>query len=406
MRLPAYIENCISILENAGFSAFAVGGAVRDSLLGITPSDWDVTTSALPEEILTAFSEFRTIPTGIKHGTVTVLFEDNSNAIPVEITTFRIDGEYKDSRHPENVTFSKNIRDDLSRRDFTVNAMAYSEKTGLVDAFGSRDDLDSGIIRAVGDPELRFGEDALRILRAFRFAAQLDFTIEQNTLKAASDKSHLLSKIARERIGTEMKKLLAARGASESLRAMIENGVWSAIFPAVPTESTVNRLTELPVGSFELRLAALLSEMNEEDIVGTLDSLRLSNAEKRKVLRLIRASTFTLSESEAELSILARRFLHLYSNILDEALQICGFFNGEAIFIAFKSAIHNEQKQAICLSVSDLAIGGSDLLPLCEDRHELVGKTLTKLLALAVDEPMLNNRETLLSLAKSIISQL
>ena len=405
MNLPAYVKNCINVLESAGFSAFAVGGAVRDSLLGITPSDWDVTTSALPEDILTAFSDFRTIPTGIKHGTVTVLFEENGKSVPVEITTFRIDGEYKDSRHPESVTFSRNICEDLSRRDFTVNAMAYNETVGLVDVFGGRSDLDNRIIRAVGDPELRFGEDALRILRAFRFAAQLDFTIEEKTLAAASKKADLLSKIARERIAAETKKLLTPKGVSKSLRSMIENGIWYAIFPAVPSDNVVNRLGELPDGFFELRLSALLSDMSETETAEMLASLRLSNAENKKILRLIRARAFVLPQSADELPIFARRFLHLYSNVLDEALCLCSFFNKEADFAAFESIVRNEQSQARCLSISDLAINGSDLLPLCSGRYELVGKTLARLLALVVDDPSLNNRETLLTLADNFITQ-
>ena len=181
MKYPEYIKNCIEMLEAAGYSAYAVGGAVRDSLLGKEPSDWDVTTSAKPEETLDVFKNFRTIPTGIKHGTVTVLENDGKKYIPVEITTFRIDGEYRDSRHPESVEFSKDVRDDLSRRDFTVNAMAFNEKEGIIDVFGGQNDLEKCIIRAVGDPEKRFSEDALRILRAFRFASQLEFEIEEST---------------------------------------------------------------------------------------------------------------------------------------------------------------------------------------------------------------------------------
>ena len=166
MEMPVYVKNCIELLENAGYEAYAVGGCVRDTLMGKVPSDWDVTTSARPEEMQTVFKDFRLVETGIKHGTVTVLCEKNC----VEITTFRIDGTYSDSRHPDNVIFSRALSDDLSRRDFTVNAMAYSEKTGVIDLFGGKKDLECGVLRTVGQAKRRFSEDALRILRAVRFA--------------------------------------------------------------------------------------------------------------------------------------------------------------------------------------------------------------------------------------------
>ena len=167
-------EKAIEILESRGFEAYFVGGCVRDTLMGLEVSDTDITTSALPEETLEAFEGFRVIPTGIKHGTVTVLIEGE----PIEITTFRSDGEYSDHRHPETVTFSRRLEDDLMRRDFTVNAMAYSKRTGLIDLYGGKSDIENKLIRAVGDPLARFDEDALRILRAVRFASQKCFSIE------------------------------------------------------------------------------------------------------------------------------------------------------------------------------------------------------------------------------------
>lgn len=164
-NIPENIARIINMLENAGYEAYIVGGCVRDSLMGIPPHDFDITTSALPEETERVFSEMRLIETGLKHGTVTVL----SDGDPVEITTYRVDGEYLDSRRPESVTFTRNIRDDISRRDFTMNGIAYSPKRGLFDEFGGSEDIKRGIIRAIGDPEKRFREDALRILRGMRF---------------------------------------------------------------------------------------------------------------------------------------------------------------------------------------------------------------------------------------------
>lgn len=206
MIIPKYALTVITKIEDAGFEAFAVGGCVRDSILGKIPSDWDIATSATPTEILDVFSDFTTIPTGFKHGTITVL----SCGIPVEVTTYRIDGKYADNRHPESVTFSRVLADDLSRRDFTVNAMAYNPKLGLLDLFCGCNDLHNKILRCVGKPEKRFTEDALRIMRALRFSAVLGFEIEPQSAKAIKSCAHLLKSIAAERIRVEFSKLLLA----------------------------------------------------------------------------------------------------------------------------------------------------------------------------------------------------
>ena len=316
MKYPEHVKNCIELLEESGYSAYAVGGAVRDSLLGAEPSDWDVTTSARPQETLEVFKEFRTIPTGIKHGTITVLVNDGEKNIPVEITTFRIDGEYRDSRHPESVEFSKDVRDDLSRRDFTVNAMAFNEKEGIIDAFGGKNDLKNRIIRAVGNPEKRFCEDALRILRAFRFSSQLGFEIEEKTFAAASNCAHLLKNIARERVGVEFKKLLSCAGASYSLDKMIECGVWQNLFDTpIPHPEIVSKISQLGNKTFATRLAVLIVEYSEREKEEFLTSLRLSNSEKRLVLRLCTVKSFNIPQNINKFSVLARHFLHLYNNI-------------------------------------------------------------------------------------------
>lgn len=180
MDMPKNVDIAINLLQSAGFEAYAVGGCVRDSLLGKTPNDWDITTSAKPEDMKSVFADFHCIDTGIKHGTVTVVIDGE----PLEITTFRLDGEYEDNRHPKSVTFTSNLGADLGRRDFTVNAMAYSKMTETVDLFGGQNDLKNKIIRCVGDPDRRFNEDALRILRALRFASALDFEIEEKTAQS------------------------------------------------------------------------------------------------------------------------------------------------------------------------------------------------------------------------------
>lgn len=213
MDMPKNVDTAINLLQSAGFEAYAVGGCVRDSLLGKTPNDWDITTSAKPENMKSVFADFHCIDTGIKHGTVTVVIDGE----PLEITTFRLDGEYEDNRHPKSVTFTSNLGADLGRRDFTVNAMAYSKKTGTVDLFGGQNDLKNKIIRCVGDPDRRFNEDALRILRALRFASALDFEIEEKTAQSLLKNRALLGNISEERIAKELLKLVCGKGAKRIL---------------------------------------------------------------------------------------------------------------------------------------------------------------------------------------------
>lgn len=211
MKLTKDVKFIISRLEASGFRADVVGGPVRDFLRGRAPSDYDITTNALPSEIKSAFSDMRTVDTGIKHGTVTLLL----GGVGYEITTYRIDGEYRDSRHPESVSFTSDIEADLARRDFTMNAIAYSHSFGITDPFFGREDIKNKIIRAVGDPNKRFSEDALRILRALRFASCLGFSIEEKTKEAVFSKSHLLKNISAERIYSEWIKLLSGERAYE-----------------------------------------------------------------------------------------------------------------------------------------------------------------------------------------------
>lgn len=213
MDMPKNVDTAINLLQSAGFEAYAVGGCVRDSLLGKTPNDWDITTSAKPEDMKSVFADFHCIDTGIKHGTVTVVIDGE----PLEITTFRLDGEYEDNRHPKSVTFTADLGADLGRRDFTVNAMAYSKMTGTVDLFDGQNDLKNKIIRCVGDPDRRFNEDVLRILRALRFASALDFEIEEKTAQSLLKNRALLGNISEERIAKELLKLVCGKGAKRIL---------------------------------------------------------------------------------------------------------------------------------------------------------------------------------------------
>ena len=227
MQIPTHAATVLEHLEYHGFEAYVVGGCVRDSLMERTPKDWDVCTNALPEEVLRVFRKFHVIKTGLKHGTVTVMV----NHQPVEVTTFRIDGAYTDNRHPDSVNFVSRVEEDLARRDFTINAMAYNPRRGLVDAFGGREDLAARAIRCVGEPDERFHEDGLRILRALRFAARYDFNIETETAHSIRRNRHLLTNVSAERIFSELKGILVGEGALSMLLGFPE--VFATIVPEI-----------------------------------------------------------------------------------------------------------------------------------------------------------------------------
>lgn len=224
IELPDKVKKIIAVIEAGGYEAYAVGGCVRDSLLGRTPSDWDITTSASPQQIKALFG--RTIDTGIEHGTVTVMMDREG----FEVTTYRIDGEYEDNRHPRDVTFTPELTEDLRRRDFTINAMAYNDRNGLVDVFGGIDDMEKKIIRCVGNPKERFGEDALRMMRAVRFSAQLGYAIEDGTKAAIGEMAGNLENISAERIQSELVKLLVSSH-PDYLRFCYETGITKIILP-------------------------------------------------------------------------------------------------------------------------------------------------------------------------------
>lgn len=218
IKAPVQVKTALRLLQDNGFEAFAVGGCVRDCLLGNEPDDWDITTSARPQKTENVFQEYRLIETGLQHGTVTVILD----GMPLEITTFRVDGDYLDARHPESVTFTHTLRDDLARRDFTVNTLCWNETEGVVDLFGGTADLQHKILRAVGDPDTRFREDALRILRGIRFASVLGFTLEEKTANSILRNRQLLAAVAKERIRVEFGKLLCGQNAAQILKRFYE----------------------------------------------------------------------------------------------------------------------------------------------------------------------------------------
>lgn len=392
VNIPAFVKVIIDRIEGSGYEAFAVGGSLRDAMLGKTPHDWDVTTSARPETVIELFPDMRVIPTGLKHGTVTVLSEGE----PIEITTYRVDGEYTDSRRPDSVSFTASVEDDLSRRDFTVNAMAYSEKRGLIDLFGGRDDLKKGIIRAVGDPEKRFTEDALRIMRAFRFSAQLGFDIEENTLEAAKKLGYRLKNIARERIGAEFMRLLASPYPEKALRMM--GSVLKEILPCAPVPQDRFALAERLSPDSEARLALLLYGQTREDILNVAHALRLSNEQKRRVLLLSLPATEDFSDITP---CVVRRLLRHYGEDFLSAARIGGLLGIAPV--SLETILEAEAAKKPCLSVSALAISGSDLMAEGIAFGKDVGRILSALLEAVLDDPSLNEKEKLIDIAKKLV---
>lgn len=379
IKYPDSVLKIFEIFKKYGYESYAVGGCVRDSLMGRTPYDWDITTSACPEKTLEIFERegIRTLPTGLKHGTVSVLL---GNEI-FECTTFRIDGDYKDSRHPESVTFTDKLELDLSRRDFTVNAMAASDDVGICDFFGGKNDLEKGIVRCVGEPSLRFSEDALRILRGVRFATVLNFDIEDKTLCAIKELSHTLSGISAERKTAELSKILSSEYANRGVELLFETGVINQLLPDaqyIPKDMSV--LEE----DFSLRLATFMYQSGARD----LSRLRLSNHEKKDINILLSPIEFE-DTSEG-----ARRTLAKYGEL---AVNACKLQNRAALL-----CLVTEQK-ALCpaVSISQLKIDGNTLLSLGIPPQS-IGSILSELLDRVLSHPTLNDKNTLIKMAKEL----
>ncbi len=389
MVCPSYIEKILDRLAACGESAYIVGGSLRDMLLGLPPHDYDIATSALPERTAEIFSDMRVIETGLKHGTVTVIADGE----PVEITTFRIDGEYTDSRHPDSVSFTDDITKDLSRRDFTVNAMAYNPAHGLIDPFGGREDIEAKRLRAVREPTLRFGEDALRIMRAYRFSAQLGFDIEPQTLEATAKCAEGLSHIARERIGSEFIRLITSPYPQRALELMKSHGIFKYVFKDyTPSRQLISLIEALP-SKDTLRLALLLSDTDEEWARVHLRELRCSGKQITGVLATLRGAQMKI-ETDTD----ARRLLAVTGIYAADAARL-----SEALRISPQGAAElTERQMNTPCSLRDLKINGKDLA-LMGIKGKAIGQTLSSLLARVIDDPALNDRDTLLRMAKEII---
>lgn len=443
IRLPGKVNKLITHLEASGFEAYAVGGCVRDSLMGRIPNDWDLCTNASPDEMKRCFADFRVIETGLKHGTLTVLLEGET----FEITTYRIDGEYSDGRHPDQVTFTRSLKEDLARRDFTVNAMAYNDTSGIVDYFGGRDDLEAGILRCVGEPELRFTEDSLRILRCVRFASQLGFTIENSTVKAMNSCLPLLDRVAAERIRVELEKLLCGPDAVTVLRH--HRDIIAHIIPEIRPifdldqrngyhiydvwEHSLQVLSNIPAEPV-LRLAAFFHDIGKPGVM-TIDysrnpgsgwghfygheaagaeitdsimrRLRFDNSTRKMVVDVIDAHKIIFQANQKH----ARRLLmklgeETLRNLIQlELADVKGqnpVYTEERVsnILSFRDALDEVIAREQCFSIKHLAINGGDLLALGIPQGREIGRILNELLEQVVDGNLENSRPALTEYVK------
>lgn len=440
IQLPEKVQFIISRLEQAGYEAYAVGGCVRDSLLGRQPHDWDVTTSAKPMQVKEAFRH--TIDTGIQHGTVTVMLDHEG----FEVTTYRIDGEYEDSRHPKEVTFTVNLVEDLKRRDFTINAMAYNDRSGIVDAFGGVEDLDYGIIRCVGEAAERFGEDALRILRAVRFSAQLGFTIADGTKAAAKALAPNLNHISAERIQAELVKLLVSAH-PDYMRDAYALGITKAVLPELDAafatqqnhphhmynvgEHLMQCLLHTRADK-SLRLAALLHdigkpqtrttdadgtdhfhghvEVSERMAAAILKRLKFDNDTITKVQKYVKYHDYNAEPSaKAVRRAINKIGAEYFPQILElrraDTLAQSAYQQAEKLErIDAIARLYDEiMEQQQCVSLKTLEITGNDLIALGVPKGKRIGAILAELLDDVLQNPENNTHDYLMEEVKKLI---
>ena len=433
IQIPEKAKYIIETIQNAGFEAYVVGGCVRDSILGRCPEDWDITTSARPEQVKQLFR--RTIDTGIQHGTVTVMLDKEG----FEVTTYRVDGKYEDSRHPKEVTFTPNLEEDLKRRDFTINAMAYNETEGLIDIFGGLKDIEAKLIRCVGNPEERFGEDALRIMRAIRFSAQLGYEIHEDTEAAIRKLAPTLQKISAERIQTELVKLVTSP-LPHWFRLTYETGITSVIMPefdrimvqrqhnphhAYTTgEHTLVAMRSIPSDKV-LRLVMLFHDMGKPDVFTTDENgkdhfhghaaysapiaerimrrLKFDNDTMRQVCTLVRNHSMYPQLTGKDV----RRAAHqigpeLFDSFLlvkraDVMAHHPDVIPGKLDYLRELEHIWQDvQLHGDCLSLKDLAVSGKDLIADGMTPGPDIGRVLEHLLELVLDYPEKNEHDVLI----------
>ena len=439
IQLPGDVKKIIQTLQEAGYEAYAVGGCVRDSLLGRIPSDWDITTSAEPAEVKRLFR--RTFDTGIQHGTVTVLFDKAG----YEVTTYRIDGRYEDGSHPAEVTFTPNLEEDLKRRDFTVNAMAYNDDAGLIDCFGGAEDLEKGVIRCVGEPAERFHEDALRIMRAVRFAAQLDARIEESTATAIRKLAPTLTRISAERIQVELVKLLISDH-PEKMRDLYALGITAVILPEFDRimetdqnnphhcysvgEHTIHTLMNVE-NSKVLRLTMLFHDFgkaetrttDEEGIDHFYGHPQISTKMAGKIMRRLKFDTDTMNrvcrlveKHDVSVEPTPKAVRHAASGMGTELFPL--FLQvkkadtlGQSDYLRREKLDRIQKVEQIyrdilqreeCLSLKQLALNGRDLIALGVQPGQEMGDLLESMLQMVLDDPARNDRAFLTEYVKKL----
>lgn len=387
-------------LHAAGHAAYAVGGCVRDSLLGQTPHDWDLCTSATPEQVLELFGEAHCIPTGLQHGTVTV----KHGGELYEITTFRTEGAYSDGRHPDQVAFVPDVKEDLARRDFTINAMAYNAEEGLIDPFGGQNDLAVGIVRAVGEPQRRFEEDALRILRLYRFAARFRFAIDPATRQAARALCRHLDCVSEERIAEELSRLLAAPAPG----AYLEAEVLAVIFPELdaaelPESRRILDALEPGMEHVPVRLAALLCPLGEAGARAALKRLKCSNALTGTVATLVREAAAGMPG--AALTLTAKRFLSRYDlATITDLTALCSAQHPEQAeaFAALQQEAARLVETNACCRINQLAVNGRDLMDAGVRPGPRLRRVLDALLEQVLTGQLPNEKSALLAAAAQV----
>ena len=403
MTIPAPVIYVMDKLERAGYTAYAVGGCVRDHLMGRIPGDYDVTTSAKPEEMQKVFASDRVVETGLKHGTLTIV-KDGMN---VETTTYRIDGTYDDGRHPDSVTFTDRLDDDLCRRDFTINAMAYNPVRGIVDLWEGREDLGNRTIRCVGCAKERFSEDGLRILRALRFASVLDFSLDEECAAGVRDLKHLLDRISRERIYAELTKLLGGAGASRILAEYPE--VIAHVLPHLEKDGVL-RAAEF-IGADEvlvkngypknpaLRYALLFSSLDGKQTADAMNSLKPSRDEKNAVLAFAKYRDQGISADPYTVRCRMRDVSDEFPEELARYLSVTGEISRDML-CAVRKIAHEIIEKDECRRVSGLAVNGQDMMSLGL-KGKAIGDTLSRLLDAVMQGTLENTRAALMNAAET-----
>lgn len=384
IKLSKEVEFILNTLNNKGHKAFVVGGCVRDSIMGLKPHDWDITTSAEPIEVTEIFEKekFKVLPTGIKHGTVTVMVNNEG----FEITTFRIDGEYKDGRRPNNVSFTKSIEEDLARRDFTINAIAFNPTDGLIDPFGGINDINNGVIRAVGDAKKRFEEDGLRILRAVRFCAKLNFKIDIDTANSMLVCSHNLNNVSMERKRDELIKILLTDNPS-SINTFIGFSIINTFLPEFcdALHSIDKSKKNLPI-----RLAMMFHDCDTDTLQEELTRLRIDKRTIKQVLVLVK-HMFNVPTTEIEI----RKILSDVGE--NNFINLINIWEVEFDRLNIKFMFNDIIERGDCITLKQLAVKGDDLVAMGIEGKN-IKSTLEKLLNIVIENPSLNVKEKLLKL--------